>query len=279
MPTIAIIGAGAMGSAVGARLAEQGAKVLTILDGRSDATRKRAAEAGMEAVGIDALIKAEIILSIVPPSEAIATAKLVADAVTRSSARAVFVDCNAISPKTMTDVAAAFDTNAVEVLDGSIIGPPPKAGSKGTKFYVAGDGANRTGILADHGLEVRRIDGPLGASSALKMCYGGINKGVIGLGTAMLLAAIDAGADQSLKRELEESVPEIDRKLVGGLPDMYAKAYRWVAEMEEIAEFLGKDDPASLIFKGMAGVYARMAEDRSSSAELAAALNKVLGRD
>ena len=45
--TIAIVAAGAMGSAVAARLTAAGCTVLTNLDGRSDATRRRALEAGM----------------------------------------------------------------------------------------------------------------------------------------------------------------------------------------------------------------------------------------
>ena len=43
MPTIAVIAPGAMGSAIGARLVEHGARVLTSLDGRGPASRARAA--------------------------------------------------------------------------------------------------------------------------------------------------------------------------------------------------------------------------------------------
>lgn len=185
------------------------------------------------------------------------------------------MDCNAISPQTMTQVAAIFGGDCGVVLDGSIIGGPPKTGQKGPKLYVCGDAANSSVVLSERGLEVRRIDGSIGAASALKMCYAGINKGVTGLGTAMLLAAIHSGADEALKRELQESQPDLYAKLVQGIPDMYPKAYRWVAEMEEISEFLGKDDPASLIFKGMAGLYRKMAEDRESGGSLAGQLDKL----
>jgi len=278
MPVISIIGAGAMGSGVGRRLAEGGATVLTYLEGRSPATLDRAKSAGMQPAGLNDILGAEIILSIVPPAEAVGVAESVSAAARRLDRQAVFMDCNAISPDTMRQVAAAFDGSRVDVLDGSIIGLPPQPGRNGPKLYVSGDAANRSGVLGEHGLDVRRIEGPLGAASALKMCYGGINKGVTGLGTAMLLAAIRSGADQSLKKELAESAPDLDRKLSSGIPDMYAKAYRWVAEMEEIAAFLGKDDPAALIFKGMAGLYRKMAEDRNADNELAGQLDALLGR-
>jgi len=45
--TLAIIAAGAMGSAIARRMAENGARVLTPLKGRSQATVDRALQAGM----------------------------------------------------------------------------------------------------------------------------------------------------------------------------------------------------------------------------------------
>jgi hypothetical protein len=36
---------------------------------------------------------------------------------------------------------------------------------------------------------------------------------------------------------------------------MYGKAHRWVAEMDEIAGFLGEDSPSGRIYQGMAQFY------------------------
>ncbi|MBW6422676.1 DUF1932 domain-containing protein [Rhizobium sp. XQZ8] len=273
MSVIAVIGAGAMGSGVGSRLVACGAEVPTYLEGRSEATKARARAAGMQPVGMEAIVTADIILSIIPPSQAVAVAGQVADAARKP---VTFIDCNAISPETMKDVAAVFDNSPVEVLDGSIIGGPPKPGDASARFYISGDPQNLSAPLSEHGLVVRRIDGAIGAASALKMCYAGINKGLTGLATAMMLAAIRSGAEESLKREVAESLPDLDRKFAHALPDMYPKAYRWVAEMEEIAAFLGDDDPASLIYRGMAGLYKKMADDRDAGGELAEKLNALL---
>ncbi|ENN87697.1 hypothetical protein RHSP_46127 [Rhizobium freirei PRF 81] len=272
---IAVIGAGAMGSAIARRLVESGARVLTYLEGRSAATVERAKMAGMEPADLDAVAGTGLILSIVPPANAIAVAEQIAAAIRRCGAKTTFIDCNAISPQTMTQVAAIFGGDCGVVLDGSIIGGPPKTGQKGPKLYISGDAADSSAVLGECGLQVRRIDGPIGAASALKMCYAGINKGVTGLGTAMLLAAIRSRADEALKRELQESLPDLDAKLVNAIPDMYPKAYRWVAEMEEISEFLGDDDPAALIFKGMAGLYRKMAADREGGGLLAGQLDRL----
>ncbi|MDF0696562.1 DUF1932 domain-containing protein [Rhizobium sp. MC63] len=236
-----------MGSAVARRLIDQGATVLTCLEGRSEETIARA---------------------IVPPAEAVGVAELVAKMTSGMPAPPPFIDLNAIAPKTMQAVAARFNGSRVEVLDGAIIGGPPVPGKSGPAIYISGDSGERSRRLEDYGLRVRKLDGPLGAASALKMCYAGMNKGFIGLGTAVLLAASRSGAAESLKAELAESLPDVDRKLTKSIPDMYPKAYRWVAEMQEIADFLGKDDPAAEIFRGMAGVFLRLADDVKGSRAL-----------
>jgi hypothetical protein len=42
---------------------------------------------------------------------------------------------------------------------------------------------------------------------------------------------------------------------------MYSKAYRWVAELEEISEFVGKDRPENAMMMAAARLYERIAED------------------
>jgi hypothetical protein len=41
---------------------------------------------------------------------------------------------------------------------------------------------------------------------------------------------------------------------------MFPKAYRWVAEMEEIAAFLDGDAAGQQIYRGMALLYQRLAQ-------------------
>lgn len=274
--TIALFGAGAMGSAVGRRLAESGARVITFLEGRSEATIERARAAGLEAASLSAFAEADIILSIVPPAEVLKVADLIAPVLRDASRKPPFVDLNAISPKTMETLAAKLAPSGVKVIDGSIIGGPPVPGKAGPIICLSGDLAVEPGLLAGFGLKIRRVKGPVGAASALKMCYAGINKGMTGLSAAMLLAAVRNGAGQALKVELAESQAEHLQRLRHSIPDMYPKAYRWVAEMEEISEFLGADDPAALIFKGMAGIFQTIDDDRNGSQELIATLDRML---
>ncbi|MGO1077056.1 DUF1932 domain-containing protein [Inquilinus sp. CA228] len=275
-PTIAVIAPGAMGSGVARRLADHGAAVPTLLDGRSAATIARAQAAGMQAADEAAIAAADIILSIVPPGEAVGLAERLAPALRAAPRKPVYVDCNAVNVETVQAVAAIVAPTGTGFADGGIIGGPPVPGGAGPVLYLAGPDAARLGVLGDLGLRIRVLDGPVGAASALKMSYAGITKGLTGLAAAMILGASRNGAAPALHAELSASQPQLLARFEKGLPDMYAKAYRWVAEMREIADFLGPDDPARLIYEGLAGLYERLAADVAGEKRDIAALDAFL---
>lgn len=259
---VAIIAPGAMGSAVGRRLSEHGARVLTSLTKRSIATVRRAEMTGMIGADDDAIAQADVILSILPPNEAFALAERFAAPLSRASRKAIFADCNAINVETVRRIDAVITPTGAAFVDGGIIGSPPGQSGNPT-FYFSGQAAPALAGLCDLGLKVRIMKAPLGAASALKMSYAGINKGTTLLAAAMLLGATRAGAADALRAELSESRPELLDRYARSIPDMYPKAYRWASEMEEIAEFLGDDPAARLIFQGMAALCRRLAADQS----------------
>ncbi|GAC1341656.1 MAG: hypothetical protein NVSMB26_29860 [Beijerinckiaceae bacterium] len=132
-------------------------------------------------------------------------------------------------------------------------------------LYLAGKDAARAALLAKHGLDVRVMRGDVGAASALKMSYAGITKGLTALGAVMMLGATRAGVAEELFAELAASQPALLAWLSRQVPGMYQKAYRWVAEMEEIGDFLHKDEAARGIFRAVAQVYERLAGDGSGA--------------
>lgn len=269
--TVAVIAPGEMGSAVGRRLVEHGARVLTSLAGRSAASRARAERAGLTLCDSDeALVdEAELILSIIPPGEAMAMAERLLPALERAGRKPAYADCNAVAPATAERIGAMLAGSGVAYIDAAIIGPPPSAASR-TVFYASGASAPILAKLNAYGLEVRVLDAPVGAASALKMSYAGITKGLTALGTAMVLGATRSGADAALRQELSESQPQLLAFLARQVPSMFPKAYRWVAEMEEIAAFLAADPSAPQIYEGMARLYERLARRPEAEPELAA---------
>lgn len=264
-PTISIIAPGNMGAGLATRLVEHGARVLTLTQGRSAITQERARAAGMQATDEAEICASDIILSVVPPGEAVALARHLAHFIARAEQKPVFVDCNAVSPQTMHGIAQIFQEADGICVDGSIIGTPPLPGGPAPALYVSGPEAGRVAILGDHGMDIRVLDAPIGAASTLKMSYAGMTKGLTALASAMILAAERAGAGEALHAELARSQKMLLDRFARTVPDMFPKAYRWVAEMEEIAAFLGEDRPESQIFHGIAGLYQLIAEDHAGA--------------
>jgi 3-hydroxyisobutyrate dehydrogenase-like beta-hydroxyacid dehydrogenase len=264
--TIAILAPGAMGSAVARRLSENGARVLTSLKGRSEATLKRASDAGMVGAEDEAIADADIILSIVPPGEAVTLAERLAALIVKRAKKPVVVDCNAVNVDTVKRIEEIIGSAQAPFVDGGIIGFPPQPGGKSPAFYMSGEHAKDVAVLREFGLDMRIVEGSVGAASALKMSYAGIVKGLAGISSAMVVAATKAGAADALRDELALSQPAILARLEVALPDMIPKAYRWVAEMQEIAGFLGPDHPASQIYQGFARWFEHLAGDAKSDA-------------
>ena len=259
--TVAIVAAGAMGSGVAQRLTENGVTVLTSLAGRSESSAKRAQAAGMRAVDVAQLMQADLLLSIVPPGEARALTERFRPLLAAANRKPVFVDCNAVSPPTMRGNAEVIAASGASFVAAGIIGPPPKPGSTNTKLYVSGPAAHAVMRLNDHGLIVRLVEGPLTAASALKMSYAGITKGFTALAAGMMLAATREGSAEALKAELAESQPAMTQWLGRQVPAMYSKAYRWVAELDEIGSFVGEEFPEHAMLTAAARFYQRIAED------------------
>ncbi len=276
---VAIIAPGAMGAAVGQRLAANGLKVLTSLAGRSQETAARAKSAGMTAATDEEIAAADFILSILPPGDALALATRFAPALQASNSKPVYVDCNAINPKTVERVAAAIAPTGCPFVDAGIIGSPPKPGDAGPRFYASGPAAPQFARLRDYGLDIRVLGGALSAASALKMSYAGITKGTQAIGAAMMLAAMRSGSADDLFAELESSQKQLFPWLKRSLAQMPPKAYRWVAEMQEIAGFVGDDPGARDLYRGAAEFYERFAQDfESGEQKEAAALETFLGK-
>jgi 3-hydroxyisobutyrate dehydrogenase-like beta-hydroxyacid dehydrogenase len=258
-PTVAVIAPGNMGAAVGARLTEHGAKVVTSLQGRSAASAKRAQDAGMRDASDAEIAGADVVLSIIPPGDAKALAEKLKPALQASNRKPVYVDCNAVSPDTVRSIAATIAEADCPFADAGIIGGPPRPGYD-PSIYVSGPDAVRVEVLTDYGLKIRNLNGAVGDASALKMSYGGLTKGTIALASALVLAAERAGVADALRAELSDSQANLLAQLSRGVPSMFPKAYRWVAELEEVARFAGPGDE-SKIFQGIATLYERLAED------------------
>ncbi len=280
-PIVAIVAQGMMGAGIARRLTENGVEVRTSLAGRGAGSARRAAEAGMRDVPEAQLAEADFFLSVVPPGDALALVQRLAPAFTASNRKPVYVDCNAVNTKTAARIAAAVGETGAPFVDGGIIGGPPKPLAQdpkdaGPRLYVAGPNARRVAALREYGLDVRVLNGPSDAASALKMSYAGITKGFTAMASVMLLASVRGGTAADLYAELADSQKALLGWLSGSIPRMYDKAYRWVAEMEEISGFVGEGTTDAQVHAAFARFYERIAADHAGPKAETAALSAFL---
>src|SRR5258707_7300748 len=128
----------------------------------------------MVSVSPDELAAADIFLSIVPPGEAEALAHRLAPILRRAPKKPVYVDCNAVSPRTVGAIASIVEATGTPFVDAGIIGGPPKTGGASPVFYPSREKAGEVAALHEVGLDCKVLDGPLRATPALQICYAGM---------------------------------------------------------------------------------------------------------
>lgn len=238
MVHIGLVGLGDMGAAVGRSLVSAGHDVSTVLSGRSEASLKRAREAGIKDAGsIEVLMdEVAVILSIVPPGEALGVVRDFADAMEDIVPGFDFLDLNAVAPQSVEVMADEFRYVGGSFCDGGIIGAPPFKTGNRTRIYLSGPLAQKFSFLATDEIDVRVCGEAIGQASGLKMAYAALTKGTMTLQTAVLLAARQMELMGPLTKELEESQSDKLKAMRSSVPFIAADSVRWADEMDEIAK-------------------------------------------
>jgi len=276
---VGLVGCGSMGSAIGARLRDGGVRVVVALDGRSDRTRRLAAEAGVEDVGgLDVLVRdAAVVLSVVPPGAAADVAEAIASAT--GEARPLVADLNAIAPATALAIEARLAERGLETVDGSISGPPPHAPST-TRIYLSGGRAAEVAALPLTGVERVIVGAEVGLASAVKMCTASVYKGRVALLAQALRTAQAYGVVEHVLDDLVDTGLANRGRTGGTIGKASAKAWRYVPEMEQIAATQAQAGLTSELFRAIADVYAERAvadapEDVDDDVPLAEVLERL----
>jgi 3-hydroxyisobutyrate dehydrogenase-like beta-hydroxyacid dehydrogenase len=258
--TIAILSPGDMGHGVGKALGENGFEVITCLTGRSDRTRALAEEGGIRDVPDlgDMAGEADLVLSILVPSQAAATARAFADAASTAGASAVYADCNAVSLRTAREIDTIITGAGSRFIDGGIIGGSPARGAA-PRFYCCGPHSSLMIELDGKGIAVRDIGGEVGRASGIKMCYASFTKGTSALLVAMLTAAESLGLSDELASELAFSQPDTLKRAETSVTGLPSNAGRWIGEMEEIAATFDATGVTPHLHRGAAEMFRLLA--------------------
>jgi len=138
---------------------------------------------------------------------------------------------SADTTRALGQVVAAAGASYV---DAGIIGPPPAPGAS-VRLYLCGGRAGEVAPLFAGGiLQAMVLEGPVGTASALKVCFAAWNKGATALLAAIRALAQQEGVDAALLDEWNISLPDIPKRSEK-VTVSARKAWRWIAEMEEIA--------------------------------------------
>jgi 3-hydroxyisobutyrate dehydrogenase-like beta-hydroxyacid dehydrogenase len=235
---IGILSIGEMGYHWARVLTSHGVRVLTYAEDRSETTRKRAENVGVECVpSLPALVKnADLIVSIVVPFAAIGVAAKVAEAAAQTGrVDLLYLDANAISPMTAEQIGNTLAGGGVEFVDGCIIGSASKI-DKGAVIYVSGPQASRVEELKASGLTVRVLGPVVAQASAFKVVYAGLTKGLQGLFVELLMGARKFGLLDEITKRYEESFPGLLDKIAPSIIGLRIHAGRRAEEMVELRE-------------------------------------------
>lgn len=257
--TIGIVSPGDMGQAMAMRLKECGFEVLSALEGRSARTRTLAQQAALEDCGSLHVLaeRCDLILSIIDPGAALDTAHKAAAAIASISNAAdkpLYAECNALSPQHKLEMESMIREAGGRFIDVGIIGPPPR-GAGNVRLYASGPEAKMLEAIRHEKLMIRVVSERVGDAAAVKMCYGAITKGMIALGTEMMVAAQRLGVAEMLDAEMAQSRREIRDWLLASIPPMPPKAYRWVPETREIAATFEQTGVTPRMMLGAADMY------------------------
>lgn len=288
---VGILHPGAMGARVGEQAVAAGAEVWWVAAGRSAASRARADAAGLQALdSLEALAaRCHIILSICPPAAALSVARSVAD----TSFDGVYADANAISPEHAVAIAGLFAARStgdsaagVRVVDGGIVGGPPRRrttegtiadggdASARTRLYLSGPDAAAVdevrALFDGTALDARVLAGPVGQASALKLSFAAFNK------ISYLLAAQSYGlaAGHGVLDELLSLASDVVPGTMLARPDQVVtagpRAWRWAPEMDEIAAACADAGVSGDVAALASTLFARWAELKDADADPAA---------
>lgn len=268
-PHLGILHPGEMGARVGAVARAVGTPVSWASSGRSDASRRRATEAGLDDKQDLQRLAAvcDVILSVCPPEAAVAQAEKVA----ATGFVGIFVDANAVASTTAAAVGKIVTETGARYVDGGIIGPPPlRAGT--TRLYLSGEDAGAVAALFGGSMLEAIVVGPHpGAASALKMCYAAWTKGSAAMLTAIRALAQGLGVEAALLAEWQLSQPGLEDRSVAAARNNAFKAWRFAGEMREIAATFEAARLPGGFHEAAAEIYARLADykDCETTPELA----------
>ena len=206
--TIALIGFGEAGMAfAGAWRADARAYDIKTDDPALAAAKRadyvRAGIRGADTLA-EALADADLVISLVTADQALAAAGAAAKSIAPG---ALYCDLNSVAPQTKQEAARLVEAAGAHYADVAVMAPVHPAGLAVPMLI---SGADACPALSALGFSPRRIDGPVGRASTIKMLRSVMVKGIEALTAECFLAARKAGVAEEVAASLDASWPGAD---------------------------------------------------------------------
>lgn len=262
MTRVAILHPGEMGAAVAHALRDKGISCFGLIEGRSAATQARAQVSGMTLCGTlaEAVQDSDLIISLVPASEAVAVAAQVAAALGSAqpdSARPLFLDANSTDARLVPRLAEIASGAGLDFVDGALVGSAARV-RQDTVLLLSGAQAGRAAEALAPALAVRVVGTEPGQASGLKLALSVVTKGLVALVLETLDAAHSVGAEDhaiALLASVYPGVFEVARRVLPTYPRHIARRR---AEVQDAADWLRSHGRAAPMARATADLFARL---------------------
>lgn len=239
MKTIAILFPGDMGSNVAGALIENNVRVVSVLEGRSDETKRNAAGTGIAELSsfAEAASVSDLVISLVPPNAVKPVASEYISAASGMDNPARFVDMNAKSTAAADELSGMFAAVGIPFTNACIIGMASRVGKDGV-IFSSGQRSPELEELVGPVIRVVYLGSEVSAATAFKMCFAGFSKTITAAIFEIASAANGFGITERLFGEISAKMPGIisdAARLAGNYPKHLARRRQ---EMEELAKTL-----------------------------------------
>jgi 3-hydroxyisobutyrate dehydrogenase-like beta-hydroxyacid dehydrogenase len=182
----------------------------------------------------DLLVRADIVISAVTASQAVAVAH---EAVPSIRPGTWFVDLNSASPGAKREMSALIDGAGGRFVESAVMTSVPPYGIKVPMLLGGTRAAELRDLLAPLGFAMEVAATEVGVASAIKMCRSVMIKGLEALVTESFTAARAYGVEDRVLASLRETFPTLDWEALGSylMSRSALHGKRRAEEMREVA--------------------------------------------
>jgi 3-hydroxyisobutyrate dehydrogenase-like beta-hydroxyacid dehydrogenase len=237
---ITLIGYGEVGRILAEDLAPQGHRITAydtkLENEQGNALRDHASktQAALAKTHAEAVAGAELVISAVTASQAVAVAEVCAPAMTRG---AFFLDFNSASPGAKCRAAGIVNAAGGRYVEGAVMTSVPPYRIKVPLLLGGPDAAACKPLLDGLGFAPRVASDKLGVASATKMCRSVMIKGLEAMVIESFTTARHYGVEDAVIASLQETFPGIDWEKQGAyfFQRVIEHGRRRSEEMREVA--------------------------------------------